>query len=157
MERCLTTIGVSSGTLVRLGEMARGLGFRRTLLVSDKGLLAAGIVDRAKAALAEAGIESCSFHDFDPSPDMQMVYLRLRSGEEFLHSVDAAWNMDNIRAIKGKAAPWVKEDVPAVMAQLAWLNGVMQREPSLNILVTHDGEWLDRMIARSVVGGALKL
>lgn len=91
------------------------------------------------------------------SPDMQMAYLRLRSGEEFLHSVDAAWNMDNIRAIKGKAAPWVKEDVPAVMAQLAWLNGVMQREPSLNILVTHDGEWLDRMIARSVVGGALKL
>ena len=91
------------------------------------------------------------------SPDMQMVYLRLRSGEEFLHSVDAAWNMNNIRAMKGKAAPWVKEDVPAVMAQLTWLNTVMRREPSLNILVTHDGEWLDHMIARGVVGGALKL
>lgn len=91
------------------------------------------------------------------SPDMQMVYLKLQSGEEFLHSVDAAWNMDNIRAVKGKAAPWVKEDVPAVMAQLAWLNGLMQREPSLNILVTHDGECLDRMIARGVVGSALKL
>jgi glyoxylase-like metal-dependent hydrolase (beta-lactamase superfamily II) len=91
------------------------------------------------------------------SPDMQMVYLKLQSGEEFLHSVDAAWNMDNIRSLKGKAAPWVKEDVPAVMAQLAWLNGLMQREPTLNILVTHDGEWLDRMIARGVVGGELKI
>ena len=64
--------------------------------------------------------------------------------------------MDNIRAVKGKAAPWVKEDVPAVMAQLAWLNGLTQREPSLNILVTHDGELLDRMIARGVVGSELK-
>jgi glyoxylase-like metal-dependent hydrolase (beta-lactamase superfamily II) len=91
------------------------------------------------------------------SPDMQMVYLKLQSGEEFLHSVDAAWNMDNIRAVKGKAAPWVKEDVPAVMAQLAWLNGLMQREPSLNILVTHDGEWLDHLIGQSVIGGTLKL
>jgi len=91
------------------------------------------------------------------SPDMQMVYLKLQSGQEFLHSVDAAWTMENIRAVKGKAAPWVKEDVPAVMAQLAWLNGLMQREPALNILVTHDGEWLDRMIARGAVGGALKL
>ena len=90
------------------------------------------------------------------SPDMQMVYLKLQSGEEFLHSVDAAWSMDNIRAVKGKAAPWVKEDVPAVMAQLAWLNGLTQREPSLNILVTHDGELLERMIARGVVGSELK-
>ena len=91
------------------------------------------------------------------SPDMQMVYLKLQSGVEFLHSVDAAWSMDNIRAVKGKAAPWVREDVPAVMAQLVWLNGLMQREPLLNILVTHDGENLDRMIARGIVGGELKL
>lgn len=91
------------------------------------------------------------------SPDMQMVYLKLQSGQEFLHSVDAAWNLDNIRAVKGKAAPWVKEDVPAVMAQLAWLNGLMQREPSLNILVTHDGEWLDHLIGQNVIGGTLKL
>ena len=91
------------------------------------------------------------------SPDMQMVYLQLQSGQEFLHSVDAAWNMDNIRAVKGKAAPWVKEDVPAVMAQLAWLNSLMQREPALNILVTHDGELLDRLIVRGALGGALKM
>jgi alcohol dehydrogenase len=82
-----------AGTLVRLGELSRELGFRRTLLVSDKGLRAAGIVDRAKASLAEAGIESCSFHDFDPSPDMQMV----ESGRLYA----ASQNIDSIVALGG--------------------------------------------------------
>lgn len=91
------------------------------------------------------------------SPDMQMIYLRLQSGHEYLHSIDAAWNMANIRHVKGKAAPWVKEDVPAVMAQLRWLNRLMHDEPQLHILVTHDGELLDRMIDQGAVGGSLKL
>jgi glyoxylase-like metal-dependent hydrolase (beta-lactamase superfamily II) len=77
------------------------------------------------------------------SPDMQMVYIRLQSGREYLHSIDAAWNMDNIRHVKGKAAPWVKEDVDAVLAQLRFLNELSQREQQLHILVTHDGELLD--------------
>jgi glyoxylase-like metal-dependent hydrolase (beta-lactamase superfamily II) len=91
------------------------------------------------------------------SPDMQMIYLRLQSGREYLHSIDAAWNEANIRHVKGKAAPWVKEDVPAVMAQLRWLNRLMSEEPQLHILVTHDGELLDLMIDRGAVGGTLKV
>jgi glyoxylase-like metal-dependent hydrolase (beta-lactamase superfamily II) len=91
------------------------------------------------------------------SPDMQMIYLRLQSGREYLHSIDAAWNEANIRDVKGKAAPWVKEDVAAVMAQLRWLNRLMTDEPQLHILVTHDGELLDRMIDQGAVGGSLKV
>jgi glyoxylase-like metal-dependent hydrolase (beta-lactamase superfamily II) len=91
------------------------------------------------------------------SPDMQMIYLRLQSGREYLHSIDAAWNEANIRHVKGKAAPWVKEDVPAVTAQLRWLNRLMSEEPQLHILVTHDGELLDLMIDRGAVGGTLKV
>ena len=91
------------------------------------------------------------------SPDMQMIYLRLQSGREYLHSIDAAWNSANIRHVKGKAAPWVKEDVPAVLAQLLWLNRLMTDEPDLHILVTHDGELLDLMIERGAVGGSLKV
>ncbi len=90
------------------------------------------------------------------SPDMQMVYLKLQSGQEILHSVDAAWNMENVRAVQGKAAPWVKEDVPAVMAQLSWLNGLTQREPSLEIIVTHDDRNFDDLVARGVIGNELK-
>lgn len=91
------------------------------------------------------------------APDMQMIYVRLQSGAEFLHSVDAAWNEANIRHVKGKAAPWVKEDVPAVMAQLRALNRLMHDEPALRILVTHDGELFDRMIGDGAVGGRLKI
>lgn len=91
------------------------------------------------------------------SPDMQMIYLRLQSGHEYLHSIDAAWNMANIRHVKGKAAPWVKEDVASVMAQLRWLNRLTAGEPRLHILVTHDGELLDRMIHQGAVGGGLKV
>ena len=88
---------------------------------------------------------------------MQMVYIRLQSGAEYLHSIDAAWNMDNIRHVKGKAAPWVKEDVAAVMSQLRFLNELSQREQQLHILVTHDGELLDRMIGDGHVGSELKI
>jgi hypothetical protein len=59
--------------------------------------------------------------------------------------------------VKGKAAPWVKEDVPAVMAQLRWLNALLKDEPRLHILVTHDGELLDRMIGDGAVGNELKI
>jgi len=91
------------------------------------------------------------------SPDMQMIYLRMQSGVEYLHSIDAAWNLANIRHVKGKAAPWVKEDVPAVNSQLRWLNRLMADEPDLHILVTHDGELLDLMIERGAVGGTFKV
>jgi glyoxylase-like metal-dependent hydrolase (beta-lactamase superfamily II) len=89
------------------------------------------------------------------SPDMQMVYIRLQSGREILHSIDAAWNMDNIRQVKGKAAPWVKEDVPAVLAQLRWLNGLLASEPNLSILVTHDDELFTSVTASGLVGATL--
>jgi glyoxylase-like metal-dependent hydrolase (beta-lactamase superfamily II) len=91
------------------------------------------------------------------SPDSQMVFIRLSSGQEILHSVDAAWNLDNIRQLKGKAAPWVKEDKAAVMAQLRWLNGLRESEPDIDLVVTHDGELFDDLVRRGVIGGELAL
>ena len=72
------------------------------------------------------------------SADHQMAFITLADGREILHSVDAAWNFENIRQVKGKAAPWVKEDVPAVMGQLRWLNDIARNERNVAILVTHD-------------------
>jgi glyoxylase-like metal-dependent hydrolase (beta-lactamase superfamily II) len=91
------------------------------------------------------------------STDSQMVYVRLQSGREILHSVDSAWIMDNIRQLRGKAAPWVKEDVPAVMAQLRWLKRVAETEPSITVLVTHDDDLFERLTASGTVGGKLAL
>lgn len=90
------------------------------------------------------------------SPDMQMVYIRLQSGREILHSVDAAWNMANIHHVKGKAAPWVKEDVPAVQGQLRWLNGIDATEKNVTIFVTHDDELFGRLTREGVLGSELQ-
>lgn len=86
------------------------------------------------------------------SPDMQMAYIRLQSGREFLHSVDAAWNMENIRQVKGKAAPWVKEDVPAMRGQLRWLNALSKSEPAMTVLVTHDDDLFATLSRERLIG-----
>ena len=91
------------------------------------------------------------------SPDSQMVFIRLQSGREILHSVDSAWIMDNIMEVKGKAAPWVKEDVPAVMAQLRWLKTVADTEKNITILVTHDDELFDRLTRNGTIGEELAI
>jgi alcohol dehydrogenase len=68
-----TRVVFGPGALGRLGEISRELGFTRTLIVSDRGLLSTGVAARAASLLAAAGIESFAFHDFAPNPDMQMV------------------------------------------------------------------------------------
>jgi glyoxylase-like metal-dependent hydrolase (beta-lactamase superfamily II) len=86
------------------------------------------------------------------SPDSQMVFIRLQSGCDILHSVDSAWIMDNILQLKGKAAPWVKEDVPAVMAQLCWLKRLHESDKNVTILVTHDDKHFDAVTSSGIVG-----
>ncbi len=68
-----TRMVFGEGAFARLGELARELGFRRTLLVADRGLVAAGYVAAATKLLAEAGVDSVPFHDFDQDPDSEMV------------------------------------------------------------------------------------
>jgi len=65
--------------------------------------------------------------------------------------------MDNIVDVKGKAAPWVKEDVPAVMAQLRWLKAVAESEKYIAILVTHDDELFDRQTRNGTIGKELAI
>ncbi len=68
-----TRVVYGPGTLARLGELARELGFRRTLLVADEGLVKAGYVAAAMRSLTEVGIASVPFHDFTHDPDSDMV------------------------------------------------------------------------------------
>jgi alcohol dehydrogenase len=68
-----TRVIFGAGSLSRLGEEARGLGFRRTLLVADRGLAEAGHVGRASKVIEAAGVAVFSFRDFDVNPDASMV------------------------------------------------------------------------------------
>lgn len=74
------------------------------------------------------------------TPGSQMVYIALASGRELLLVGDATWHMDGVRQVRGKAAPWITEDQPAVDAQLAWLNGLTRSEPNLVVVASHDDE-----------------
>jgi alcohol dehydrogenase len=56
-----------------LGALARDLGFRRTLLVADAGLVAAGQAARAAGLLEGGGVTAVPFHEFDSNPDSDMV------------------------------------------------------------------------------------
>src|SRR5262245_55826254 len=88
-----TRVVFGAGTLDRLGEIGRELSFTRTLVVSDSGLLATGVVDRARDVLTRAGIRTCSFHDFEPNPDTKMV----ERGRNYA----ASQNIDSIVALGG--------------------------------------------------------
>ncbi len=68
-----TRLVFGPGSLARLGELARELGFRRALLVADPGLVATGHVERARDSLDAAGIAVETFHAFDSNPDSAMV------------------------------------------------------------------------------------
>jgi alcohol dehydrogenase class IV len=68
-----TRVVFGAGAIQRLGELARELNFRRTLLVADRGLVDSGHVDEALAPLRLAGVEVVGFHEFEVNPDTRMV------------------------------------------------------------------------------------
>ncbi len=57
-----------SGALDFLGEVVADLGFRRTLVTSDRGIVAAGITDRAVTSLERAGLRAEVFCGFGENP-----------------------------------------------------------------------------------------
>jgi glyoxylase-like metal-dependent hydrolase (beta-lactamase superfamily II) len=86
----------------------------------------------------------------------QMVYVALESGREYLLIGDATWHMDGVRLMKGKDAPWVTEDQPAVLAQLTWLNGLSRSAPSLVVVASHDEEQHVELVAKGVLASRLE-
>lgn len=73
-----TVFGVSrvvfgANTLDRLGELTRGLGCQRALLVTDRGIREAGHVDRALAALREASVETAVYDAVSENPTSRHV------------------------------------------------------------------------------------
>ena len=88
-----TRVVFGAGVITQLGELARELNFRRTLLVADHGLVASGHVAEAVRPLQHAGIEVFRFHDFEVNPDSRMV----ENGTAFV----ATLNVDSIVGLGG--------------------------------------------------------
>lgn len=72
------------GSFQQLGALARELGFRRTLMVADSGIIACGYANEASKLLTESGITISTFHDFDSNPNTVMI----ESGRDFAATLD---------------------------------------------------------------------
>src|SRR5688572_3004529 len=88
-----TRVIFGAGSLSRLGEEARALGFRRALLVTDRGLAEAGHAARAARLLEAAGVSVVTFQEFGSNPDGAMV----ERGRAFAASV----GVDSVVALGG--------------------------------------------------------
>ena len=86
------------------------------------------------------------------TPGSQMIYVALDSGREFILAGDVAWHMDGVRTVTGKDAPWVKEDVASVDAELKWLNGLTKTEKNLTVVLSHDEEQRLDLIRQKLLG-----
>jgi alcohol dehydrogenase len=75
------------GSIEQLGALAMELGFSRTLLVADAGVVKAGHLARARASLGAAGVEAIDFTEFGPNPDADMLEAGRRHAT--VHRIDS--------------------------------------------------------------------
>jgi alcohol dehydrogenase len=88
-----TRIVFEPGALSRIGQIAQELGFRRTLIVADPGIIEAGHAGAAARVMETSGIDVSAFSDFGENPDSAMV----EAGRRFA----AALNVDSIVGLGG--------------------------------------------------------
>ena len=97
-----TRVIFGRGCAERAGHAARDLGFRRTLLVADKGLVAAGHAGTIQRALEAASVAVVGFHDFAENPDSAMVEAgRAFAVSEHIDSIVALGGGSSLDAAKG--------------------------------------------------------
>ena len=97
-----TRVVFGVGAMDRLGALARELGFTRTLVVADTGIVATGAVDRAARLLQGAGATPSFFHDFGANPDTDMVERgRVHAVSERVDSIVALGGGSSLDCAKG--------------------------------------------------------
>jgi alcohol dehydrogenase class IV len=74
-----TRVLVGTGALKRLSDEVQRLGMRRPLLVTDAGVMKAGLGDRVIAVLGEAGIVHVLFDRVTPDPTEPDVFAGLEA------------------------------------------------------------------------------
>ena len=100
----MTGIRVVSGdgAIDRLGELAKQLGFSRTLLVADGGLVQAGHLEHARASLDEASVNAVEFSDFGPNPDADMLEAgRRHAADQRIDSIIGLGGGSSLDCAKG--------------------------------------------------------
>jgi choline dehydrogenase len=68
-----TVVKHAPGAIDCLADEVRGLGGKRPMLVTDKGLVSAGLVDEPVKVLKAAGVDHVLFDDVVPNPEIKLV------------------------------------------------------------------------------------
>ena len=94
-----TRIVHGAGAVARVGELVAELGVTRPLLVTDKGVVAAGLADATLAHLENAVV----FDDVRPNPDIELVALAAaayrESGCDGLVALGGGSSMDTAKSV----------------------------------------------------------
>lgn len=69
---CRTLVN-APGASARLGDLCRQLGMSRPLVISDRGIVSAGLLERALEPLRDAGLDVVSFCDVVADPPESVV------------------------------------------------------------------------------------
>ncbi|WP_119153520.1 iron-containing alcohol dehydrogenase [Caldimonas tepidiphila] len=117
-------VHAGAGSLAQLAELAGFFGARRVLVVSDKGVAAAGLVDAPCRALEAAGIRVTLIDSTPPEPEVRDV-------EAILESAHAAGSFDLVVGIGGGSAMDVAKIVAVLLAHPVSLRELLGRKAEI--------------------------
>ncbi|MGH7194174.1 MAG: iron-containing alcohol dehydrogenase [Candidatus Saccharimonadales bacterium] len=96
------------GAAAQLGELAARLRLRRVWLVTDRALVAAGVVDKVRGPLEAAGIDVALFEGGQPEPSLELADECLAAARPFvpdgLLGLGGGSNMDLAKIVAASLA-----------------------------------------------------
>ena len=109
------------GSIESIAEIAADLGANYVLIVSDKGVARAGLIDRPKALLEAAGITVAVIDDTPPEPEVGQV--------EALFAVAAKQACDLVIGIGGGSAMDVAKIIAVLLNNKVSLRDLLNKTP----------------------------
>jgi alcohol dehydrogenase len=98
-----TRTSFGAGAVAKLGKRARQLEKSRALIITDPGIVRAGVAERVSAVLGAEGIETAIFDGVSPNPDVECVEHGARAlrahGDAAVIALGGGSSLDAAKAI----------------------------------------------------------
>lgn len=98
-----TRIKYGEGIAAQAADVVKELGDKKPLIVTDKGLIAAGVVDKITAVLEAGSVDYTIFDGIEPNPrdtTVQKAYEQaLADGNDSLIAIGGGSSMDTAKAV----------------------------------------------------------